>query len=338
MRKSLIIPLLSVLLLSISAVLQAQDAGTRAAYTRGGWVGAKYVGIGKAAEVIADDVFAIYWNPAGLCELKTREGLSSDEVRKEVEKGEIEKISEQDLIKFSEEGTTRPFVQVGVSAAALDIEREAGFSGVAFTMFKGIAGAGVYLIQSRDIEARDESGNLTGSLNYQASAGYLSYGWSAGIASLGVSLKGLREQIGESVYYGGGADFGVNVDVLPVIRVGFVVQDIGTSMYQDNAVGRFWEKMDFGYPSMKLGVSLTNGRDFTIALSGVKRLEQEKYEVNAGIMYNLSRVLTLSLGLNDSNFSSGIMLEFWNMSIGYAFAIDKINLGYNNIVSLTLVL
>ncbi len=314
------------------------DAGSRASFTRGGWVGARYVGMGKAAEVTADDVFALYWNPAGLAGLRSRESLSPDEIRKKVKKGEIKDITEKDLLKFSEEGNVKNFVQIGVSAGMLDIEREAGFAGAAFNLFSGVAGVGVYTIQSRDIEARDETGALTGNLNYIASAGHLSYAWNKGVASLGITLKALQEKIGESSYYGSGCDFGAIIDVLPVITLGFVIQDIGTNIYKNRGRTGVYDNLDFGYPTLKLGASFTNRRDLVISVTGVKKLEQEDYVVNAGLEYRLSEYMTVCTGINDKNFSAGFSVRFFDLDIGYAFAFDNINMGYNNIVSVTLVL
>ncbi len=321
-----------------TAVHAEQDAGGRAAFTRGGWAGARYVAMGKAAEAVADDVFAIYWNPAGLYELKARESASRDQLEKKIEKGDISDIDEKDLVRFSEEESSRQFFQIGVSAASLDIEREAGFAGAAFKLFKGIAGAGVYTIQSRGIEARDEFGNYIQKLSYSGSEGYLSYGWSTGVATMGVSLKGLREQIGESIYYGSGFDLGAAVDLLPFLRVGFVVKDLGTNIYNYRDEGSALERLDFGNPSMRLSIALVNVRDFTIAVSGVKKLEQQDYEMNAGLEYAVSRALTIYLGLNDSRFASGINLNFGRTAVSYAFCVDKVDLGYNNIVSITLIL
>ncbi len=321
----------------IGSARGSQDAGTRASYTRGGWVGAKYVGMGKAAEVVADDVFAIYWNPAGLPELKNIERLSPDEIREKVKKGDVKGISEEDLLKFTDDSKTKNFFHFAVSAASLDLDREAGFAGVAFNLFSGVAGAGVYSIQSRDIDATDASGNVTGSLNYTASAGYFSYGWAAGAASVGVSLKGLQEKIGEHNYFGGGADFGTIVDVLPFLKVAFVVQDIGSGVYADRREGPARDKIDFAYPSMKLSASVTSSQDFVFAVTLVKKLEQKDYQANAGLRYSLTRAFDLYLGLSDTNISSGFTLKVWNMNIGYAFAVDGVNLGYNNIVSLSMV-
>ena len=320
--------------------LTAQDAGSRGAFTRSGWVGARYIAMGKAAEAIADDVYAIYWNPAGLVDLRDQQTLSPDEIREKVQKGDIKGISEQDLIRFSDEGNTRAFVQAGVSASMLDVEREAGFAGVAFGFGKGVMGLGLYLIQSRGIEGRAETtGQFTGYLDYVASTGFVSYGFTTGLASMGVSLKGMQERIGLSTYYGAGADFGANVDVLPFLRLSFVIQDVGLAMQGDETREEMRRRYDFGYPSLKVSAALSNrNRDITLAVSGVKKTEQEKYELNGGLQYNVSGALSLHMGLNEANFAAGISIQMLGLNIGYAFSVDKIDYGYNNTVSLSLVL
>lgn len=340
--KAGIIKRVYLLIVALSALcisdLYAQDSGGRASYTRGGWVGARYVAIGKAAEVIADDVYAIYWNPAGLCELKNRERISPDKIREKAQRSDISNITEQDLIKFSDEESSRSFVQIGASAGLLDIERQTGFTGVAFKLFKGVAGIGVNAIQSSGIDARDSEGAFVKHLSYGGYTCYFSYGWSTGITNIGASLKCLIEKIGDKNYFGGGIDFGTTADILPFLKLGFVIQDIGTSLYNNNESGAFQKRFDFGYPSIKVGALITTTTDIVIALSVVKKVEQKDFEVNAGIQYNVFKRINLYLGLNDSNFSAGMSVRMWDVDIGYAFAFDKINYGINNLVSISLVL
>lgn len=324
-------------LLLCATSLSAQDAGRRASYTRGGWAGAKYVAMGKAAEVIVDDVYAIYWNPAGLAGLKERERLSPEEIQRRAREGSVGSISEEDLVRFSDDAATRTVFQIGISAAMLDIEREAGFGGVAFNLFGGVMGMGVYSIQSKGIETRDEGGNLTGKLDYSGSVGYLSYAWTSGISSIGFSLKGLYEKIGEVGYYGGGLDIGTQVDVIPFLRVGFVVMDIGTGLKPDKQYENIENEYDFGSPTLKLSMALTSRQsDFILAFSVVRKLEQEEYELNVGISYQLIKNMAVYVGMNDTQFSSGLSVKVWGLEVGYAFSYDNIDAGYNNIVSVTL--
>ncbi len=319
------------------SILEAQDAGARAAYTRGGWAGAKYVAMGRAGEVMADDVFAIYWNPAGLTGLKERENLSPEEISDRARKGSVGSISEEDLIRFSDEDGPRTVFQIGLSAAAIDIEREAAFAGAAFTAFKGVLGLGLYSIQSRGIESRDDAGNYLGDINYSGSVGYLSYAWITGVTAVGVSMKALYEKIGDIGYYGAGADVGFQVEVIPFIRVGFVVADIGTGLKPDKSYPDIENKYDFGSPVIKLSVALTTREsDFTLALSALRKLEQEEFDFNVGLGYTVMRNITVYGGLSDSFFTAGVSFRFWSLEAAYAFSYDNINSGYNNIVSLTM--
>ncbi len=317
--------------------LEAQDAGSRASFTRGGWAGARYVAMGRSAEVIADDVFSIYWNPAGLSGLKERERLSPDEIGERARAGNVDSISEDDLIRFSDERGPRTVFQTGISAAMIDVEREAGFAGVAFTAFKGVVGLGAYSIQSKGIESRDESGNRIGNINYSGSVGYFSYAWTSGVTSIGVSLKGLYEKIGAVGFYGGGFDVGAQAEVVPFLRVGFVVMDIGTGLKPDSTYDHIENEYDFASPVIKISAALTSREsDFTLALSAVRKLEQQDYEVNIGLSYNLGKNITVYGGLCDSFFSAGLSFSLWSLEVAYAFSYDNIGTGYNNIVSLTM--
>ncbi|MFH0976424.1 MAG: hypothetical protein V1874_11645 [Spirochaetota bacterium] len=320
-------------------VYAENDAGTRASYTRGGWAGARYVAMGKAAEVVVDDVYSIYWNPAGLRELLQKGALTSEEIKGRAASGNIDSISEKDLVKFSEDEYPKTFVQIGVSSAVLDADREAGFAGIAFNVFKGVMGIGYYGIQSRNIESRDESGNYIKDINYTGSVGYLSYGWGTGVASLGFSLKGLYETIGETRYYGCGADIGTQIELIPLVKMGFVIQDIGTGLKPVKNYDDTKNEYSFAYPTVKIGASVTNrASDMIIAITGIKKLEQERFEANLGFQYNILKNASVYLGLNDSLFSSGFSLRFANMNITYAFSFDKIDFGYNNTLSLTLLI
>lgn len=315
----------------------ADDAGSRASFTRGGWAGARYVAMGKAAEVIVNDVYSIYWNPAGLRELKETNNLTEEEIKKKASTGDVDSITEDDLTRFSEEEYSTFYFQAGISSAIIDIEREAGFAGIAFNVPVGIAGIGLYSIQSRDIESWDDQGNYIKDLDYSAYAGYLSYGWGSGVASIGISLKGLYEKIGNYNYYGGGADLGTQIELVPLVKVGFVIQDIGSGLKPVDKYENIEDRYDFASPSLKLSASITNRTsDFIVAITGIKKLEQEKYEVNVGCQYNVIRQVSIYLGLNEALFTSGISAKLYEIDVAYAFSLDKIDLGYNNIISISI--
>lgn len=317
------------------AILFAQDAGTRAAFTRGGFAGSKYVAMGKAAEVMVNDVFSIYWNPAGLVALKSKEHLTPEEIRSRAKKGNVSSITEDDLVRFSDEEGPRTVFQVGASAALVDVDREIGFSGIAFTAFKGVVGIGAYAVQSRNIESRDESGNFINTIKYMGNVGYLSYAWIAGITSIGLSVKGLYEKIGDVAYYGGGMDAGVQTEVVPFLRVGCMISDIATGLKPMEHYTDIENRYVFASPAIKIGIALTSREsDFILAITGVRKLESTNYELNLGISYMITDFISIYGGLNNSYFTTGLSIEIFNIELSYAFSYDNIVNGHNNIVSI----
>jgi hypothetical protein len=309
-------------------------SGSRAAYTRGGWAGAKYAAMGMSADTLVNDAYAIYWNPAGLSELIGTKKLSSDEIKEKAQKGNLSALSEADLLRFSEDDVEEFHFQVAVSAAMLDYDRNAGFAGVAFSAFSGIAGMGLYTLSSTGIEGRDETGAYTGDLSYLASTGYLSYAWTSGMTNIGFSLKGLYEKIDDAAYSGSGLDIGVQVSVLPFMKLGFVIQDLGTFMYPVSAGPEVEKRPDFAYTTFRLGGAVVSDSGLTLVFGVDKRLEQESYIVGFGVQYELSEGIELYSGMRDKLFSAGVGFNLWIFDVAYAMSFDSIDYGFNNMVSL----
>jgi len=318
-------------LISISAA-GADNAGSRGAYTRGGWAGAKYVASGMTGEVMADDIFSIYWNPAGLTALRVKKRLNEEQVKEKAKEGKIDEITEEDLLNFSESGYDRLFFNIGASYTKLDIERSAGFAGFAFNLFKGVLGVGLYSITSPEIETRDESGNLTGTQNYSGSEGFLSYAIQWNIMSLGVSVKGYYEAIGESTYSGFGADAGVQVFILPFIKVGVMVRDAAGYLKPYDAPDSE-NRYDLFKPQITTGIAFLTDAGIKISFSGSKKLEQTDFNYGAGVEYAISEYFVINTGLCDNYFSAGFTIKLLDMDIAYAINFDRIDMGYNNTVS-----
>jgi hypothetical protein len=321
---------------SFNKNLYAENAAdSRVAFTRGGWAGARYIAMGKAADVVADDVYSIYWNPAGLRELLHKEAITSEEIKKRAESGQIDNITEKDLTSFSEEEYSKPFFQIGASCSLLDSNNEAGFAGVAFGVFNGVLGLGYYGKRSKnpapDASAKD-SDNL-------ASAGYFSYGMGVGAASIGLTFKTLYVDAKNIKYYGLGADAGMQIELVPLVKMGIVVQDIGTGLKPAKNYENTGSKYNFAYPVVKIGASVTDrSSNFIAAVSGIRKLEEDGYKINFGFQYNIIKYSSLYLGVSSSSFSTGISLRFLNMDITYAFLYDKNDFKYSNTLSFTLVI
>ena len=329
-----VIILMSVLIPLFTGVYAfADNAGGRGSFLHGGWAGARYIASGMTGEVMADDVFAIYWNPAGLSELLTKKNLTEEQITDRAREGNVSDISEEDLLNFSEAGVKKMFFSIGISASRLDAERDALFSGVAFNAFNGVFGIGLYTIMSNDIETRDSEGNLTGHADYSGSAGYVSYSFSGDIFSFGVTLKGIHERIGDSMYAGAGTDIGIQVYLLPFLKTGFIVRDAGSFLRPYNAPDSE-TRYDFIKPQIKGGLLFMTDSGIRFSLCVSKKLEQDQFEYGAGVEYTLGKYLVINGGLDNSFFTAGLKLKASGYSCSYALSLDRIDNGYNNTVSL----
>ncbi len=304
-------------------------------FTRGGWVGAKYVSMGKTGEVIADDVFSIYWNPAGLTELRHAQGLTEKQIKDKAEKGKVEEITESDLVKFSE-GEKQFSAQIGVTGTKLQSGTNAGFGGLAVNLPVGVLGLGIYTLYAGNIDRRDYDGIKTGNLSYLGSALYLSYGVSLGVSSFGFSVKGLYEKIGNTRFIGAGVDVGTQVYILPFLKVGLMVQDLGTGMYPLDGGQGIPQKYNFAYPTLRIGLAIITNRNFTLSVSGIKKLDEKTFGYGVGAQYDIVKWVSVYIGMQNLVFSAGATANFDLIKISYAFTMDTINKGFNHIASASL--
>jgi len=315
------------------------DAGSRASFTRTGWVGTRYIAMGKAAEVVVNDVFAIYWNPAGLLDIQGKQPLTPEEIKQKAKQGKIDSISEKDLLTFSQDESSFNVLQIGASGGMVAADRYAGFGGFAYKFSGNALGLGLYSIKSPDIDTYDMSGNKTGVTSYSANVGMFSYATYIGDAAVGFTIKGLYETIANVSYAGTGLDIGVITEVIPFLKVGFVIQDIGTGLYPTKEYEYIVNKYDFGSPSIKISSAIVSrANNFTIAFSGIKKIEQDEYEYNIGFELLVYKSMSVYLGLNDSLFTTGCTIGLGDCTIGYAFSYDSVDLGYNNFISVMLIL
>jgi hypothetical protein len=306
--------------------------GNRGSYTRGGFCGAKYIAFGNAGEADADDLYSMYWNPAGLVSLVGVDTKNPDEIRSKAEKGDVTGLTDKDLEQY---GSSRDSsFHLGVSGSSISIDRTAAFGGVAFAYDSGAFGAGVYSLYSGGIEEYDTSGNKTGTGTYNGSEAFLSYAHTIDKSSIGFSLKGLHETISNTSYAGAACDIGVKTSPLPFMKIGFVAQDLGIGLYPVS--GKDLEKKyDTGSPTLRSSVLFeSRSAGVTVAAGAVRHIEQKTFLFTAGIRYVPTRTVLLSLGFFDKTFSVGAGMKVWKMEFWYAFSYDRIGMGYNNSVSL----
>ncbi len=304
------------------------DADKKASCLRNGWIGAEYVAMGKAAEAIVDDAFSIYWNPAGLRELENTIGYADSGATGK----DRDRIDEDDLLTFSEDNSED--IHISISAGLIDIKSQAGFIGAAFKGLNGIIGIGAYSVFLREIEFLNKSEINTNSTQCLAGTGIISYGISHGVASFGISIKGLYENFEEKTYYGIGSDIGTQIEIIPLIKIGLVVQDAGTIL-RPLEIDTGDEDHEFVTPFIKFSAALDNISGFTFSFTGGTIVNVD-YEFNYGIRYSISNQFTVSAGLNDySLLTAGFSCSIIDADIAYSFSYDFDKKKNNNIVSFT---
>ncbi len=313
--------------------LMADRGGNRGAFTRGGWSGARYIALGMTGVVMADDIFSMYWNPAGLSEMRNRKKVSEDVIAQKAGEGNYGEIDEADLLYMSETGRSRGFFSFGASYTHLDLDRDAFFGGCAFGLFQGVLGFGAYSIVSGDIETRDSSGSLTGKAKYGGTSGFLSYAWSSSVVSMGISLKPLYEKIENSSYVGLGSDFGVQIFLLPFIKVGVMARDLG-SFLKKPGESYSKENIEFFNPEISGGISFLSDSGLALSAMAVKRLEQKDFYLGGAMEYEISPHLSILGGIFDNSFTAGFEISFFNKLFSYALSFDRIDGGYNSTISM----
>jgi len=196
MRKVLVkLAVVSSLVLIPSFVCYASDRGTTAANFLKIGVGAKAAAMGGAFTALADDGTALYWNPAGLAQIKKTEILAM---------------------------YNKWFQEV-----------KQGYLSLAFPLLGGTIGLGANYVDMGQIEGRDEEGNPTG--EFGASDIYAFLGYANRVYSnvmFGISAGMLQETIAgdkRSTYLGSigllftGRSF----------SLGLACQNIGSNLGED---------------------------------------------------------------------------------------------------------
>ncbi len=275
-------------------------------------VGARALGMGGAFTAVADDASAVYWNPAGMVEVKDVE------------------VSSVKLISQSEIDSNYMYLSLAYNAG-----KETGAFGASF------------LSQSfNNIMLTDTQGNQVGGLKGAGdNTAYLSYarkitGW----LSAGLTVKALFGNYptgsGSTGYAGFGGDAGVVVDcgeissVLKGLKAAVNAQDIYTAMYWGSGDGitggeeRIWvniksgiEYAPFADPLKGLNSSVVIAADYDTKYNG---------EYHLGGEYTWNDMIALRGGVKgylksgatpgqDGEWSVGAGIKWYFIGIDYAF-------------------
>lgn len=149
------------------------------------------MGIG-AYTAVADDAASLFWNPAGLSYIKTRE-LS-------INHAELYGASRLESLAY---GHPTKYGRFGV---------------------------GLSYLGHGSIESRDSAGLKNGDFSASERLFIMGYAKNLGMLRVGASFKFLQQQIAETSANGFAADLGASAAVLPSLRLGFAALNIGPAM------------------------------------------------------------------------------------------------------------
>ena len=196
MRKTLSrVLIIGILILTPNLISYANGPGTTTANFLKIGIGARATAMGEAFTALANDGTSLYWNPAGLIQIKERElsatyNLSFQEIRQ-------------------------------------------GYLGFTYPSFKGIVGLGANYVDMGEIEGRDEEGNPTE--NFRASDVHLFLGYAVRFKkiALGLTAGWLQDTIKDDTKSAFLGNIGLIYPLSKQLTLGAVVQNLGTQLGND---------------------------------------------------------------------------------------------------------
>lgn len=257
--------------------------------------GARPSGMGGAFASVADDVDALYFNPAGLAQV--------------------------------------PGVVVSVSYSLMSMDRTHYQAGtVAGSSSLGSVGLMVSAFGVDGIEDRNEVGEIVGTFDDREMAVTLGYGKHViGPVALGASLKYVSHSLAGHDASGLGLDVGMHSrldlagDILTAWRTGVSVSNLGVTMAWDTES----DHEDDVPTTIRYGTSVDVapwGLPATLALEGESTLDA-RTELHAGLEFWLHRVLAVRSGYNDGDITFGIGVRAGSVAIDYAYCPDVLEEG-----------
>ncbi len=307
--------------------------------------GAKALGMGGAFVSIADDASAVYWNPAGLCQMDRRQALVMHSQRFG---GLVDFSTFSFAMPLS--GEAQPEAVGAIGLVWLRV------SDIALTSHLNTPG--VDFIDERDPETGQPNGKWDPGerrlwdpdrVRWESDheiAGFLSYSRRISESTaLGFNAKLIWKDLAEISALGFGLDAAVLHTIMPNWNVGVTVQDLTTTpLYWD---GWYYnaDSPDGKYkvsttetinPTLKAGTSyrlpveaisgdVVLAVDTDFKFEGLDKEEADfsfskvSGDVRLGAMYEYNRVLRVALGMDHRKPSAGIGLTVAQFNLDYAF-------------------
>jgi hypothetical protein len=257
--------------------------------------GARAIAMGKTFSAIANDGTSIYWNPAGLAQLSSRE------------------LSAMHSLIFE--------------------DRHQNFIAVSFPFNKFSLSAGWMRFGVSNIQERNSIGELTGKFDDSENAFLLGTGYnliSQSTFKLNVGLTAKYFYHALHNYHGTG--YGVDIGTLGYFHLPGLVERIGLAVTVQNLGASVKWNTESNHQDdlpiiLRLGSALIlKPVPFKIALD-LEKVERSDFKVHAGAEYWIN-MLALRVGLNQNKLTAGTGLVFklinYGVIIDYAFTTDDV--------------
>ena len=276
--------LIIVILSSVSVLLASEESGGYAGSFLQWGAGARAIGLGKTFTAIANDGSAIYWNPAGLSQISTREFSAMHAL--------IFEERAQNFIEF-----TYPISPFSISAGWMRF--------------------GV-----NDIQERSSNGELIGKFNdsenlFLVGAGYNFLSKSVFKLNVGLTAKYFYHSLHEYHASGYGIDWGLLsyfhlTGLVERIAIGAVVQNLRAKL-KWNTESNHEDDIPITF---RLGSAIhIKPIPFKIAMD-VEKSKNQNLRIHAGAEYWI-RMLALRAGINHDRITAGAGFVLKLGSVGF---------------------
>ncbi|MFH1006949.1 MAG: hypothetical protein V1800_05510 [Candidatus Latescibacterota bacterium] len=292
-----------------TTISHASPGGAAGAFLQLGG-GALAGGMGGAVAAATEDIYSLYWNPAGLDHLTGTELVAS--------------------YRF------------------MSLDRRCFFSGIAQPLEPDGGYALGWLFAGTEVARRDINGAITGEMLDSENAFYFAFARGVPLpvpASLGLTAKYLYQTLADQTAKGLGFDLGLQLLLPGNLRMGWVIKNIGMRLsWKTN----LWERetaSEDGIPrSLVVGLAHRSLSDRLLLAADVSKSRDTKTDVRLGSEWVVhpmvsvrcgashfleSEMRALSAGLDVRTFRAPGFFRF-----GYAYMTDPIGAGSSHVVSL----
>ena len=319
-------------------------------------IGAKAFSYGLSYSSIVSDPSALYWNPAGLANIKGSLKLrNQDKInaiinqefqasKKSLPTNVLDQLqgvlrnNEKDKENSKKSESSIKNTYYGLSfhiyntASLFTFDREGGFldknllffTAIAFNTPIGSWAIGVQGIRTPEILHFDTNGSLDKKINYFSLAEYIGYAYSIEAnLKIGFSIVAIQEQIDDNKYiYGGSLSVGLQIEPINYVSIGIYAKNLAGVLQNSATDKNSLDKLDtiLDVDVNIHSIPLISELLITTGLSlNLDEIQDPSFVIpKLGVSYKIASLVILALGINRRFYSIGIGFEHRYFRIHYS--------------------